>query len=115
MWTGVVFVAALILFLWIGFARNIYTSPNGEPETLFSRITNEFSAWVKKLREPKNGSVNLSEKELDELRNSVFPKLKNDPVTLETIDADQNSNANIPVNLNSTATNGSFNVNGASQ
>lgn len=114
MWIGVVLVASLVLFLWIGFARSIYTSPNGERETLFSKIGNDLAAWVKKLREPGKGSANSSDKELDELRERVFPKLKNEnPATLETVNANQNVNTDAALNLNIPITNTSFNVNDA--
>ncbi|MFH0829404.1 MAG: hypothetical protein V1907_04495 [Candidatus Kerfeldbacteria bacterium] len=84
MWAGVTIVSVFIFILWIGYAQQVLTSQQGGEQTFFSKIFEDVAGVFKKFP-GFSPPVNARDKELNDLRNRVFPEI------------DVNSNRNIDI------------------
>jgi hypothetical protein len=105
MWAGVVIVSAIILVLWVGYMQQTLTASSNSNDSFFTKIGRELQDAFSKFRWPSSNTENTNERELNELRNSVFPEIKvqnsNTPTAInENTNATTNVNTNQNVNEN---------------
>lgn len=82
MWAGVVLVALIVFIAWIGFVRSDLARQSGS-DNLLGKIRSELSAFFGKLKlfKSANDNTNAVDPELQDLRNRVFPEIKDQQFT----------------------------------
>lgn len=109
MWAGVAVAAAVIFVVWIAIVRFDLARP-GDSDSLFGKIRTELRSLFT-FGGSKNNNVNAADRELNELRERVFPVI-NENVNSGTFTTDTNSQVNVNSNANANAnTNSSLNSN----
>lgn len=90
MWSGVVLAALIVFIAWIGFVRSDLSSRSGS-DALLGKIRNELSGFLGKLKlfKTANQNTNAVDPELQDLRNRVFPEIKDQQFTT---DGNRNTN-----------------------
>ena len=101
MWAGVTIVSLFIFILWIGYAQQVLTSQQGGQQTFLSKIFKDVADVFKKFP-GFSPPVNARDKELNDLRNRVFPEIDvNSNRNIDVVPSvDTNSQTNDNANLN---------------
>lgn len=104
MWGGVVIASVVIFILWVAVLRLDLSQPAGS-DSLWSRLKTELQR-IFSFSDSENTNVNAEDRELNELRNSVFPSINDstfdtgDTTNLNAVSPFSNLNENR--NLNTT-------------
>jgi len=109
MWAGVIIVSTIILVLWVGYMQQTLTASSNSNDSFFTKIGHDLKDAFSKFRWPGSNAENTNERELNELRNSVFPEIKVQDSTTSTA---TNGNTNVTTNMNTNQNvNGNANTN----
>lgn len=101
MWLGVVSVGLIILIVWILTLKWNLSTTSGS-DSLLGKIRTELTSFFSRFTTKKNTNVNAEDKALQELRERVFPEIKDQE--FQTTNTSGN-------NINSVNTNSGSNVN----
>lgn len=102
MWIGVVTFSLAIFVGWIGFLQSDLARSSGE-DTLFKKIRAQLSTFAHSISTLRFGGndAKTNTTQLDEIRNSVFPAIKDQEFVTpnENANANRNTNGNGNVNV----------------